>query len=121
MKKMIYSFALAGSLVLLSYGLSMAQVSAPGKKPVSQPALSGFVDTNMDGICDRYNGVRPGKGKGPGNGQGLGQATGKGIGWSNGLRNGNCQRCLNGSRAGRNPGTGRQLRDGSGANCPRAN
>ena len=123
MKKTIYFLALAGSLVFLSIGLSMAQVSVLGKKPVSQAALSGFVDANKDGICDHYDGVRPGKGNGPGNGQGLGRSNGKGLGKGNGLRNGSGtgQRCLNGSGAGRNQGNGRQLRDGSGGNCSRAN
>jgi len=123
MKKMIYFLALAGSLIILSTGLSMAQEPGQKKTPVSQMVRSGFIDANKDGVCDNYDGNRPGKGNGPGNGQGLGRSNGKGLGKGAGLRNGSGtgQRCLNGRGAGRNQGNGRQLRDGSGGNCFRAN
>jgi hypothetical protein len=120
MKKLIYSFAFAGGLFLLGTGIATAQNALQKRQSSTQTSLSGFVDVNNDGICDNYNGVRPGKGKGPGNGQGLGRTDGKGLGRGSGIKDGsgNGPRLLDGSGGGRNKGNGRQLLDGSGGNCP---
>jgi len=109
MKKMIYSLVIASAIVLLTGNSLDAQNGKKINNAVTRQAGVGFTDANGDGICDNYDGVKPGKGKGPGNGQGLGCANGKGLGQGKGLRNG--------SGAGRNSGNGLRLRDGSGANC----
>jgi hypothetical protein len=119
MKKLIYSLALAGGLILLGTGLVMAQNPVQKKAPSTQNTTSGFVDSNNDGVCDNYDGVRAGQGKGPGNGQCLGRSTGKGLGKGQGLKDGSGlgQRRLDGSGGGRYRGNGQQLRDGTGPNC----
>jgi hypothetical protein len=117
MKKMIFTFFVLGGFILLGTNDLTASENEPEKKQTTQTARPGFVDSNGDGICDYYDGNRPGKGKGPGNGQGLGRADGKGLGQGSGLMNGsgNGQRKLDGTGRGRNAGNGR--RDGSGVNC----
>jgi len=119
MKKLIYSLALAGGLILMGTDLGMAQKPVQKKAQATQSTASGFVDANNDGVCDNYDGVRTGQGKGPGNGQGLGRSTGKGLGKGQGLRDGSGlgQKCLDGSGSGRNQGNGQRLRDGTGPNC----
>lgn len=120
MKKLIGSLVLAGIIILLGTGLAMAQNPVQKKTQATQTTAPGFVDANNDGVCDNYDGVRPGKGKGPGNGQGLGRATGKGLGKGQCLRDGsgNGQRRLDGSGGGRFQGNGQRLRNGTGPNCP---
>jgi len=120
MKKLIYSLAIAGGLILFTTDGVIAQGKVQKKAPVTQTSGSGFIDANGDGICDNYDGERPGQGKGPGNGQGLGRSTGKGLGKGQGLRDGSCtgQRLLDGTGLGRGQGNGQRLRDGSGGNCP---
>jgi len=108
MKKWIISLVFLGGLIFLGTGLASAIESDQDPVKTAQTAGSGFVDANGDGICDNYDGIRPGKGKGPGNGQGLGRADGKGLGKGKG------QQLRNGSGA----GNGMRLRDGSGGNCP---
>ena len=119
MKKLIYSLTIAGGLILLGSNAVMAQGSVQKKAPVTQNYGSRFTDADGDGICDNYDGVRPGQGKGPGNGQGLGRSTGKGLGKGQGLKDGSClgQKLLDGTGFGRGQGNGQRLRDGSGGNC----
>ncbi|SHE96740.1 hypothetical protein SAMN05444274_103116 [Mariniphaga anaerophila] len=119
MKKLIFPLIILGGLFFLGTNFAEASKIDPPQKKTTQSVQSGYVDTNGDGVCDNYDGQRPGQGLGPGNGQGLGQATGKGLGKGSGLRNGsgNGQRKLDGSGAGRNKGNGKRLRDGSGGNC----
>lgn len=120
MKKLIGSLVLAGIIILLGTGLAMAQNPVQKKTQATQTPAPGFVDANNDGVCDNYDGVKAGKGKGPGNGQGLGRATGKGLGKGQCLRDGsgNGQRRLDGSGGGQNRGNGLRLRNGTGPNCP---
>lgn len=118
MKRIVFSLVFLGGLLFIGTGIAHAVES--GQEPVRAAQTSGgFVDSNGDGICDNYDGIRPGKGQGPGSGQGLGQSSGKGLGKGNGLKNGSGsgQRRLDGTGGGRNAGNGRQLRDGSGGNC----
>ncbi|MDD4226412.1 MAG: hypothetical protein PHU98_08495 [Mariniphaga sp.] len=120
MKRIFYSMMILGGLILLGTLAAEAEQTEPVKKQSTSTVRPGFTDANGDGICDFYDGKRPGKGLGPGNGQGLGRATGKGLGKGLGLRDGsgNGQRRLDGSGGGRNQGNGRGLQDGSGGNCP---
>lgn len=105
MKKWIISLVFLGGFIFL--GTSIASAVETDQDPVktTQTARTGFVDANGDGICDNYDGIRPGQGKGPGNGQGLGRANGKGLGPCNGQQ----QR--------KGAGNGQRLRNGSGPNC----
>lgn len=106
MKKWIFSLVFLGGLIFLGTGIASAVETDQDPVKKTQTAGSGFVDADGDGICDHYDGVRPGKGKGPGNGQGIGKASGKGLGPCNGQQ----QR--------KGAGNGQRLRDGSGGNCP---
>lgn len=119
MKNLFWSFIVLGGFILLGTTVVQATETEPVKKQITQTVRPGFTDTNGDGICNFYDGKRPGQGLGPGNGQGVGQATGKGLGKGLGVRDGsgNGQRRLDGSGNGRNKGNGKQLRDGSGGNC----
>jgi hypothetical protein len=110
MKKLITLIILGGFFFL---GINVAEAQQNEQKQevkkeqttqAQAPRGSGFVDADGDGICDNYDGLRPGRGLGPGNGQGLGRAGGRGLGRGQGLRNGQ--------------GQGLRLRDGSGGNCP---
>jgi hypothetical protein len=120
MKKLFFPMMVLGVLILLGTNVAEAQKVDQKKVQTTQTAQSGFVDTNNDGICDNYDGSQPGKGLGPGNGQGTGRNKGKGLGKCTGLSDGsgNGLRRLDGSGAGLNKGNGKQLRDGSGGNCP---
>jgi len=120
MKKLIFPLVVLGAFILLGTNVAEAQKVDPKKVQTTQTVQPGFADTNGDGICDNYDGSQPGKGLGPGNGQGLGRDKGKGLGKGACLRDGsgNGQRRLDGSGTGRNKGNGKQLRDGSGGNCP---
>jgi len=109
MKQLIFSLIVLGGFTFLGTSFTTADEVEPEKEQVTQTAGSGFTDSNGDGICDNYDGNRPGKGLGPGNGQGKGRADGKGLGKGRGLRDG--------SGRGQGRGYGRQLRDGSGGNC----
>lgn len=138
MKKFFVSvavFATMGLLTLSQVSAQKAEVNAPVKDteavtPAGDAATTarpGFVDANNDGVCDNYDGQRPGKGLGPGNGQGEGRAKGKGLGRGKGLRDGSGQGFRDGSgqglrdgsgrRSGQGRGQGQGLRDGSGPNC----
>jgi hypothetical protein len=121
MKKVILSMIVLGGFLFLGTNVAEAseQVKVKKSEQTTQTTPSGFVDANNDGVCDNYDGVRPGQGKGPGYGKGLGQADGKGLGKGKGLcdGSGNGQRKLDGSGNGKNKGNGKQLRDGSGGNC----
>ncbi len=127
MKKLIFPLIVFGGLFLLGTMAAEAAEAIQMSDPPAQVVGSGFTDSNGDGVCDNYDGNRPGEGKGPGNGLGLGQADGKGLGQGNGLQDGsgngqrkldgsgNGQRKLDGSGAGLNKGNGRQ--DGSAGKC----
>lgn len=130
MKKFFASMAVLatmGLLTLSQVSAQKAEVKAPAKDtealtPAGDAATTarpGFIDANKDGVCDNYDGQRPGKGLGPGNGQGEGRATGKGLGRGKGLRDGSGQGLRDGSgrRSGQGRGQGQGLRDGSGPNC----
>lgn len=108
MKKVVLSFAFIAAIAF--WGTVDAQNQDPQKKNSTEQVQTqtpgtGFVDSNGDGVCDNYDGKRPGKGLGPGNGQGKGRANGKGLG-----RN-------NGNRTRQGLGQGQRLRDGSGPRC----
>lgn len=132
MKKLVFSLVLVAGLAFAANTSAEAQNNKDDQKQKTQTTQTerpGFVDNNGDGICDNYNGNRPGKGLGPGNGNGQGRGQGKGLGrrgngqgqGGNGNfvdtdNNGTCDNLEN--------GTGRQkLRDGSGGgtgkNSPR--
>lgn len=119
MKNLLWLFILTGVLILPGISVVQATETEPENKQITQTVRPGFTDTNGDGICDFYDGKRPGQGFGPGNGEGMGQNSGKGLGKGLGLRDGsgNGQRRLYGSGNGRNKGNGKQLRDGSGGYC----
>jgi hypothetical protein len=108
MKKLILTLIILGGFFFLGINVAEAQQTEQKKEQTAQtptPApRTGFVDANGDGICDNYDGLRPGRGLGPGNGQGQGRLQGRGLGRGQGLRNGQ--------------GQGLRLRDGSGGNCP---
>ncbi len=121
MKKVILTLALVAGFAFAANNVN-AQTGADNdqKKETTQNVRSGFVDNNGDGICDNYEGTRPGKGLGPGHGNGQGRGQGKGLGrrgngqgrggngnYVDSNKNGTCDNLEN--------GTGRQrLRDGSG-------
>ena len=109
MKKLIYSLVFTSGMVLFAGGSVPAQDKGQHMNQISRYSGSGYIDANGDGVCDHYDGVRQGKGKGPGNGQGMGSANGKGLGKGKGKSDG--------SGTGRKSGNGQQLRDGSGGNC----
>ncbi|WP_010662176.1 hypothetical protein [Marinilabilia salmonicolor] len=119
MKKVILTLALVAGFAFAANNVN-AQTNSENdqKKENPENVRSGFVDNNADGVCDNFDGKRPGKGLGPGNGNGQGRGQGKGLGRSgNGQgrggngnftdsnKNGTCDNLEN--------GTGR-LRDGSG-------
>lgn len=111
MKQLIIALIVLGGFTFLGTSIAQADEAEKKKEQTVQTAESGFVDANGDGICDNYDGNRPGKGLGPGNGQGMGRSDGKGLGKGKG------QRRFDGNGPGGRQGNGRQLRDGSGGNC----
>jgi hypothetical protein len=143
MKKLVFALAIIAGFAFAANNVQ-AQNNADNdqKQQTSQNVRPGFVDNDGDGVCDNYDGNRPGKGLGPGNGNGQGRINGKGLGRGNkqgiGLGRGNGRRDGSGPRAIRDgqgggagnyvdtnnngtcdnleDGTGRQrLRDGSGS------
>jgi len=88
MKKLIFSLMVLGGFILLGTTIAKADETPKKSEQAVQTVRPGYVDANNDGICDNYDGTRPGKGLGPGNGQGIGRATGKGLGRGQGLRDG---------------------------------
>src|SRR5690554_5577679 len=105
MKKFFVSMAVLttmGLLTLTEVSAQKAEAQAPANdsetaapaRDAATTARPGFIDANKDGVCDNYDGQRPGKGLGPGNGQGEGRATGKGLrdGSGQGLRDGSGRR-----------------------------
>lgn len=119
MNKMIFSAGLIVAVFFLVTNSMIAQETETEKTKVEQ-VRSGFVDNDGDGVCDHYDGKRPGKGLGPGHGLGEGRADGKRLGQGRGLRDGSGygERRLDGSGPGR--GLRKGLRDGSGPRCRRA-
>lgn len=107
MKKMILSLVVIAGFLFLGTNVASAVEDTQPQKQTTEKTCPNFVDSNNDGVCDLYDGTRPGKGQG--NGQGAGQCTGL----KDGSRKG--QGKMDGSGAGRNKGNGRQ--DGSGGNC----
>ena len=108
MKTLILSFVFIAAIGL--WGSLNAQTQDPKTKSATeqvqtQTPQAGFVDSNGDGVCDNYDGTRPGKGLGPGNGQGKGRGNGKGLGRHHD------------HRSGKGLGQGQRLRDGSGPRC----
>ena len=116
MKKLIWYFIIPAGLFLLATEVAQANETEQEKKQITQNVRPGFTDLNSDGICDFYDGKRPGQGLGPGNGQGAGRATGKGLCYASGV-NSNRQQNFDGNGNGRKTGNGKQLRNGSGGNC----
>ncbi len=116
---MIFSACLIVAVFFLVTNSMIAQEAETEKTKVEQ-VRSGFVDNDGDGVCDHYDGKRPGKGHGPGHGLGEGRADGKRLGQGRGLRDGSGygERRLDGSGPGR--GLRKGLRDGSGPRCRRA-
>lgn len=116
MKKIAISIVAAAAVLLFALPEATAQHATENQKPVEN-VHTGFVDQNGDGVCDHYDGKRPGKGQGPGFGQGEGRANGKSMGQRKGLRDGSGkgERKLDGS--GPRKGMRRGLRNGSGPNC----
>lgn len=114
MKKFFVSMAVLttmGLLTLTEVSAQKAEAQAPANdsetaapaRDAATTARPGFIDANNDGVCDNYDGQRPGKGLGPG--KGLRDGSGQG------LRDGS------GRRSGQGRGQGQGLRDGSGPNC----
>ncbi len=106
MKKLVISVVILTAMAF--WGTAEAQTQKQEKKATTeqvqnQTARPGFVDANGDGICDNYDGKRPGKGLGPGSGNGQGRTDGKGLSRGKGKRDGQ--------------GQGQRLRDGSGPRC----
>ncbi|PWD99511.1 hypothetical protein [Marinilabilia rubra] len=96
MKKLALSLALITGMAFAATSLQAQNNGGNDtKQETTQNVRSGFVDNNGDGVCDNYDGNRPGKGLGPGNGQGQGRRNGKGLG-----------HCGNGNRQGRGQGRG---------------
>lgn len=123
MKKLVLSLVLATGIAFTVQNVkAQNDEEKVAKQTTTENVRPGFVDNNGDGICDHFDGNRPGKGLGPGNGQGQGCRQGKGLGKrGNGHRhgrrgngnyvdannNGTCDNLENGS--GR-----KRLQDGSG-------
>ncbi len=101
MKRLALTLALVAGMFFAANTLE-GQNKAGNNEKQSTPQTSrpGFVDNNGDGVCDNYDGQRPGKGLGPGNGNGEGRGQGKGLG--------------RGNKQGKGEGRGNGLRDGSG-------
>ncbi|NLB26801.1 MAG: hypothetical protein GX820_08945 [Bacteroidales bacterium] len=105
MKNVIISLLVFAGLTFLP------TINARGEEPqkkdqqVIQNIRPGYTDKNNDGVCDFYDGTRPGQGRGPGNGKGLGRINGKRLGRGMGLRDGS--------------GNGLRRMDGTGPNCYR--
>jgi len=116
MKKLVVSIIALSALMFFAMPTATAQQETETAKK-TENVRAGFIDQNGDGVCDHYDGKRPGKGLGPGNGQGEGQATGKGLGKGKGLRDGSGkgERKLDGS--GPRKGMRKGLRNGTGPNC----
>lgn len=134
MKKLVLSLALVAGMTFAAMPADAQDNSENQKQETTQNQNDrpGFVDKDGDGVCDNYDGNRPGKGLGPGNGNGQGRATGKGQGRGRG----NGQGAGQGQGGGGNfvdsndngvcdnqeDGTGRQrLRDGSGGGTGQGN
>jgi hypothetical protein len=113
MKKFMLTLLVLGGIAFL--GAIEAEAQQTEKKSEQQQAPQtprpGFVDADGDGICDNYDGVRPGRGLGPGNGQGLGRANGQRLGLGQCLRNGS------GQGQGQGQGLRTGPRNGTGPNC----
>ena len=119
MKTFIISAAL---LVGISFfGVENIQAQKAEKAEKQETTVNttrpGFVDANNDGICDHYDGKRPGKGLGPGTGKGAGRADGKGLGQGQGRRDGSGRVSGKGRRVNNNK-NGQRLQDGTGPDCP---
>ncbi|MDG5799429.1 hypothetical protein QA597_03535 [Marinilabiliaceae bacterium ANBcel2] len=120
MKKLVLTLA---AFVFMFFSGASLMAQENNEKSQEREVATGFIDTTGDGVCDNYDGTRPGQGLGPGTGKGEGRATGQGAALGEGLRDGSGQRegvgrgegNRSGARDGR--GNGRQLRDGSGDNC----
>lgn len=121
MKKVVLTLALVAGFAFAANNVNAQTKSDKDqKKETTENVRTGFVDNNNDGVCDNYDGKRPGKGLGPGNGNGEGRGQGKGKGLG---RRGNGQgrggngnfvdSNKNGTCDNQENGTGR-LRDGSG-------
>jgi hypothetical protein len=126
MKQFVLSLIMMTGFVIFGTQIAEAQdrESATQQKGISATnnlARPEYTDTNIDGICDNYDGQRAGMGLGSGNGDGKGRVTGKGLGQSQGLRDRSgsaSHQCRGGKRDG--SGNGQRLRDGSGSNCSKA-
>lgn len=116
MKKLMYSLTVMAALLFITANTATAQQAAETENKTEQ-VRKGFVDKDGDGVCDHYDGKRPGKGLGPGQAMGEGRAEGQRQGRRQGLRDGRGQgeRKLDGS--GPRRGLRKGLRDGSGPNC----
>jgi hypothetical protein len=116
MKSMIASLVFLAFFLLVKVSTASAQ-EVEQKQSNTEQVCTGFVDNNGDGVCDHYDGKRPGKGYGPGHGNGEGRAEGKRLGRRDGTRDGKAygERRLDGS--GPRQGMRRGLRDGSGPRC----
>ncbi len=127
MKKFILSLIFIAALSFTATITNAQEMEKTENKP-----RTGYVDADGDGICDNYDGVRPGKGIGPGHGYGEGRTTGKRLfrrqnfraakNFDNrtydrrALRRGNGRGLQN--EDGENMGVRQRLRDGSGPYCP---
>ena len=116
MKSMILLFAVLALFTIGSVNTASAQEVEQTQSGTEQ-VCKGFVDSNGDGVCDHYDGKRPGKGHGPGYGKGEGRTDGKRLGRGTGSRDGKAigERKLDGS--GPRQGLRRGSRDGSGPRC----
>ncbi|MFO8001849.1 MAG: hypothetical protein R6U46_11435 [Marinilabilia sp.] len=82
MKKLVLGLALITGMAFATVPVQAQDNDNAGqeKQENTQKPRTGFVDKDGDGVCDNYDGNRPGKGLGPGNGNGKGRANGKGLG-----------------------------------------
>lgn len=118
MKTFIISAALLFGISFFGVENIQAQ-KAEKQDTIVNTTKPGFVDANNDGICDHYDGKRPGKGLGPGAGKGAGRADGKGLGQGQGRRDGSGRVSGKGRRFNNNKNAnGQRLQDGTGPDCP---
>lgn len=136
MKKLVLTLAMVAGFAFAANNVqAQNNVNNDQKQETTRNIRPGFVDNNGDGVCDNYDGNRPGKGLGPGNGNGQGRVNGNGLGRGNGRRYGSGPGAIrngqgggagyvdtnnNGTCDNLENGTARQrLRDGSGGGTGR--
>lgn len=120
MKKFVLSMMTVAGFLFMGTVIAEAQEKEATKATTTENVRSGFVDADGDGVCDRYDGTRPGKGLREGQGEGVKRDDGTRRGMQKGLRDGRRQKqeMRDGTGQGRGRGDRQQLRNGTGQNCP---